>query len=217
MKRFWGAYGNKPDDANTGRYNPDEPLIKQFRTPVHCAVVSKDDIVYVCDRVNDRIQSFTPDGKFIKEVRISPNTLGDGSTWDIAFSKDPQQKFMYLADGHDEKVWILDRDSMEVLTSFGDGRQTAGSVLRRAQHRHRLKGQYLHDRNLRRSSLQRFISRACRPSRRERIRARSGRRRAIRTRRTPGSGLQASEHRSWKAGSGLLPAFLFWRLDRVDA
>jgi hypothetical protein len=126
MKRFWGAYGNKPDDANTGRYNPTEPLIKQFRTPVHCAVVSNDRIVYVCDRVNDRLQSFTTEGKFIKEVRISPNTLGDGSTWDIAFSKDPQQKFMYLADGHDEKVWILDRDSMEVLTSFGTGGKQPG-------------------------------------------------------------------------------------------
>src|SRR5216684_193610 len=126
MKRFWGAYGNKPDDANTGRYNPAEPLIKQFRTPVHCAVVSNDDIVYACDRVNNRIQSFTTQGMFLKEVRISPNTLGDGSTWDIAFSKDPQQKYMYVADGHDEKVWILDRASMEVLTSFGTGGKQPG-------------------------------------------------------------------------------------------
>ena len=126
MKRFWGAYGNKPYDTNTGRYNPDEPLIKQFRNPVHCAVISHDNIVYVCDRVNDRLQSFHPDGTFIKEVRISPRTLGDGSTWDIAFSKDPQQKYMYLADGHDEKVWILDRVSMEVLTSFGDGGKQPG-------------------------------------------------------------------------------------------
>jgi len=126
MKRFWGAYGNKPDDANTGRYNPDEPLIKQFRTPVHCAVISKDNIVYVCDRVNDRLQSFKPDGTFIKEIQVSPRTLGDGSTWDIAFSKDAQQKYMYLADGHDEKVWILDRASMEVLTSFGTGGKQPG-------------------------------------------------------------------------------------------
>jgi hypothetical protein len=126
MKRYWGAYGNKPDDANTGRYNPAEPLIKQFRTPVHCAVVSNDRVVYVCDRVNDRLQSFTTEGKFIKEVQISPKTLGDGSTWDIAFSKDPDQKFMYLADGHDEKVWILDRKSMEVLTSFGSGGKQPG-------------------------------------------------------------------------------------------
>jgi hypothetical protein len=126
IKRFWGGYGNKPDDANTGRYDPTAPLIQQFRTPVHCAVISNDDVVYVCDRVNDRLQSFTPEGKFLKEVRISPNTLGDGSTWDIAFSKDPQQQFMYLADGHDEKIWILDRKNMEVLTSIGSGGKQPG-------------------------------------------------------------------------------------------
>jgi len=126
MKRFWGAYGNKPDDTNTGRYNPDEPLIQQFRNPVHCAVPSADGTVYVCDRVNDRIQAFKTDGTFIKEVRISPRTLGDGAVWDIAFSKDPQQKYLYLVDGHDEKIWILDRASLEVLTSFGDGGKQPG-------------------------------------------------------------------------------------------
>ena len=126
FKRYWGAYGNKPDDTNMGRYNPDAPPIQQFRTPVHCAEMSKDRIVYVCDRVNDRIQVFTPEGKFIKEAWVSKRTLGDGSTWDIAFSNDPAQKFIYLADGHDEKVWILDRQSLEILTSFGDGGKMPG-------------------------------------------------------------------------------------------
>ncbi len=126
MKRFWGAYGNKPDDANTGRYEPTAPLIQQFRTPVHCAIASNDRVVYVCDRVNDRIQSFTTEGKFLKEVRVSPNTLGDGSTWDIAFSRDAAQKYMYVADGHDERVWIMDRVSMELLTSFGTGGKQPG-------------------------------------------------------------------------------------------
>jgi hypothetical protein len=108
FKRYWGAYGNKPDDTNLGRYNPDAPPAQQFRTPVHCAEMSNDRLVYVCDRVNDRIQVFTPEGKFVKEAWVSKRTLGDGSTWDIAFSNDPQQKFIYLADGKDEKVWILD-------------------------------------------------------------------------------------------------------------
>jgi len=76
--------------------------------------------------VNDRIQVFKKDGSFVKEVFIAKRTLGDGAVWDIAFSKDPQQKFMYLADGHDEKVWILDRESMEVLTSFGSGGKQPG-------------------------------------------------------------------------------------------
>ena len=88
--------------------------------------MSVDRMVYVCDRVNDRIQVFTPEGKFIKEAWVSKRTLGDGSTWDIAFSNDPQQKFIYLADGKDEKVWILDRQSLEILTSFGDGGRQPG-------------------------------------------------------------------------------------------
>src|SRR6185503_17029250 len=124
--RFWGAYGEKPDDGALPAYNPSGPLVRQFRGPVHCAVISNDRIVYVCDRRNDRIQSFTPDGKFLKEIQVSPKTLGDGSTWDIAFSKDPQQKYMYLADGHDEKVWIIDRASLEILTSFGSGGKQPG-------------------------------------------------------------------------------------------
>jgi hypothetical protein len=58
IKRFWGAYGNVPSDSNYGGYDPDAPLIPQFRTPVHCADPSNDGLVYVCDRVNDRIQVF---------------------------------------------------------------------------------------------------------------------------------------------------------------
>ena len=57
-------------------------------------------------------------------MRIAPKTLGDGSVWDIAFSKDAQQKYIYLADGKNEKVYIIERQSLEILTSFGDaGRQ----------------------------------------------------------------------------------------------
>ena len=150
FKRYWGAYGNKPDDTNLGRYNPDAPLAQQFRTPVHCAEMSVDRMVYVCDRVNDRIQVFTPEGKFIKEAWVSKRTLGDGSTWDIAFSNDPQQKFIYLADGKDEKVWILDRQIARDPHELRRRREDARPVLRRAQHRDRLEGQHLHDRDLRR-------------------------------------------------------------------
>jgi DNA-binding beta-propeller fold protein YncE len=126
MKRYWGAYGNKPDDTNTGAYNPDAPLIQQFRSPVHCAELSNDGFVYVCDRPNDRLQIFTREGKFVKEVRIAPKTLGDGSTWDIAFSKDPQQTYMYLADGKNERVYIMNRQSLEILSQFGDGGRQPG-------------------------------------------------------------------------------------------
>ncbi|HEV8600203.1 MAG TPA: hypothetical protein VGQ69_12635 [Gemmatimonadales bacterium] len=126
IKRFWGAYGKEPSDSNFGRYNPDAPLIPQFRNPVHCAEPTPDGLVYVCDRPNDRIQVFKKDGSFVKEVRIAPKTLGDGSVWDIAFSRDPQQKYLYLADGKNEHIYVMDRQSLEILTMFGDGGRQPG-------------------------------------------------------------------------------------------
>jgi DNA-binding beta-propeller fold protein YncE len=126
IKRYWGAYGNRPDDASLGPYNPDAPLVQQFRNPVHCAEPTSDGLVYVCDRPNDRIQVFRKDGTFVKEARIAPRTLGDGSVWDIAFSRDPQQKYLYLADGKNQKVYVMDRQTLEILTSFGDGGRQPG-------------------------------------------------------------------------------------------
>ena len=126
MKRYWGAYGNKPSDENLGRYNPNVPLVQQFRNPVHCAELSNDNIVYVCDRVNNRIQTFTKEGKFLKEVQVERESLADGSAWDIAFSRDPQQRYLYLADGRNQKMHIIERASLEVLTSFGEGGRQPG-------------------------------------------------------------------------------------------
>ena len=125
-KRHWGAYGHKPDDTNLGRYNPDAPPAQQFRNPVHCAELSNDGLLYVCDRPNDRIQVFKTDGTFVKEQFIEKRTLGDGSAWDIAFSKDPQQKYVYLADGSNEKIHILMRDTLEEVANFGDGGRQPG-------------------------------------------------------------------------------------------
>jgi DNA-binding beta-propeller fold protein YncE len=125
-KRHWGAYGHKPDDTDMGRYKPDDPPPQQFRNPVHCVELSKDNMLYVCDRVNDRIQVFKPDGTYIKEMFYQKETLGSGSAWDIAFSRDPQQKFIYLADGENDRVHIIDRQSLELLSSFGEGGRQPG-------------------------------------------------------------------------------------------
>jgi len=125
-KRHWGAYGKPPTDETLGRYVAGTKDVPQFRNPVHCAVLSTDNLLYVCDRVNDRIQVYNPDGTFLKEYYYYTNTLGDGSVWDIAFSRDPQQRFLYVGDGSNEKIHILDRKTMEVLTSFGDGGRQPG-------------------------------------------------------------------------------------------
>jgi DNA-binding beta-propeller fold protein YncE len=124
-KRHWGAYGAKPSDDRVPAYNPKAPPSKQFNT-VHCAIVSNDGFVYVCDRVNDRIQVFRKDGTFVKEAFIDPNTYRSGSVWDLAFSRDAQQTYLYAANGVDEKINILLRSSLEVLTSFGDGGRAPG-------------------------------------------------------------------------------------------
>jgi hypothetical protein len=126
MKRFWGAYGNKPDDTPLPPYNPSNPPAQQFYNPVHCADMSVDRLIYVCDRVGDRLQVFTPEGKFVKEQWYEKNTLNAGSVWDIAFSKDAQQKYIFMADGVNEKVKIIDRQTLEELTTFGDGGRYPG-------------------------------------------------------------------------------------------
>jgi hypothetical protein len=125
-KRHWGAYGKTPDDTNLGPYDPSAPPAQQFRNPVHCAVPADDGLLYVCDRVNDRIQIFKEDGTFVKEIFVLKNTRGDGSAWEIAFSKDPKQKFLYLSDGANEKIHVFDRESMTEIYSFGDGGRQPG-------------------------------------------------------------------------------------------
>jgi len=112
IKRFWGAYGNKPDDAPQGKYDPKAVALQQFRNPVHCVALANDGLLYVCDRQHDRVQIFHTDGKFQKEYFFSKDTLGSGSTWEIAFSKDPAQRFIYLTDGQNERVRIVERSTM---------------------------------------------------------------------------------------------------------
>ena len=125
FKRYWGAYGNRPSDDRV-TYTPGEPLPQQFVGPVHCAEPSNDGLIYVCDRGADRIQVFRPDGTFVKEAQIAAETVGAGATWDIAFSQDDQQEFIYVADGSNMKVHIVDRDSLEVLYVLGEGGRQSG-------------------------------------------------------------------------------------------
>ena len=126
MKRYWGAYGNKPDDGDLGKYDPSAAPPKQFRNPVHCVERSNDGMVYVCDRQANRVQVFKPDGTFIKEAHFARQTLASGSAWDIAFSKDPQQRFIFLADGTNEKIRVIVRETMMEITNFGDGGRQPG-------------------------------------------------------------------------------------------
>jgi len=118
FKRMWGAYGHTPDDAPLGPYNPDAPPAQQFRLP-HNISISRDGFVYVADRPNNRIQVFRKDGTFVKEAFVSKRTLLQGAASGFALSSDPQQRFLYMIDGANHHVWILDRQSLRILARFG--------------------------------------------------------------------------------------------------
>jgi hypothetical protein len=126
FKRLWGAYGNPPNDADPGPYNPVAPVDQQFRNPVHCVHISRDGLVYVCDRANDRMQVFTKQGKFVKEFTLHPLTLGRGSVWQFAFSIDEGQKFLLLDDGENNVIWTVRRDDGTIVGHTGHNGRNAG-------------------------------------------------------------------------------------------
>jgi DNA-binding beta-propeller fold protein YncE len=125
-KRHWGAYGEPPEDGDLGAYDPAAPPARSFRSPVHAVALSRDGGVYVADRVNDRIQVFRKDGTFLEEAFIRPATLSMGSAWDMALSPDPDQAWLYLADGTNNKIWILSREGLEVVGELGRSGRYAG-------------------------------------------------------------------------------------------
>ena len=117
FRRIWGAYGEKPAEGPAAKYDPDAPPSRSFSSGVHCVLMGNDGLVYVCDRNADRIQIFHPDGTFVKEFFVSPKSAGNGTTADLDFS--PDQKYMFVADASNQKVWILQRGSFEIVGSFG--------------------------------------------------------------------------------------------------
>ena len=124
-KRHFGAYGNPPVDGPPVPFTPGQSELPPQFGLVHCVVISNDGLVYVCDRVYDRIQVFQKDGTFVTEKVITPDVVG-AVVNDIALSHDPEQRFMYVTDHASSKVWILLRDTMEVVSSFGYGGHFVG-------------------------------------------------------------------------------------------
>lgn len=125
-KRHWGAYGNMPGDSDLPAYEPGSEPTRDFRGPVHAVRLASDGLVYVADRTGDRIQVFRHDGTFVKEALVAPWTRDQGSVWDIELSPFDDERWLFVADGHNKKVWILERDTLEAAGSFGRGGRQAG-------------------------------------------------------------------------------------------
>ena len=122
-KRHWGAYGNRPDDSKIADYNPQSP---QFGNPVHCVRLTRENLVYVCDRMNNRIQVFKKSGEFVTQYVYEPDTKGSGSVWDLVFSEDAGQRYLLVADGTNNEVRIVLRATGEVIGAFGRPGRQAG-------------------------------------------------------------------------------------------
>ena len=128
-KRHWGAYGKPPVDEKPNLRRTEPPTKAQLETfgnPVHCVRLSRDGLVYVCDRLNNRIQVFRRDGTFVKELPVEPATAGNGSVWDLALSRDPEQRLLILADGRNNQILTLARDTGAVVSSLGRPGRYAG-------------------------------------------------------------------------------------------
>jgi DNA-binding beta-propeller fold protein YncE len=128
FKRMWGAYGNKPDDNAPNKLTDDGPGPQQFNT-VHGIQVSDDGTVYVADRLNNRMQVFALDGKFQREIFIQRKTKLLGTAFSVAFSPDPQQELLYLADAGNGKIHIFDRKTLNEVGSFGRIGRYAGEFI----------------------------------------------------------------------------------------
>jgi DNA-binding beta-propeller fold protein YncE len=121
---MWGAFGNPPPP--TFAANAPAPQVQttpegppEFGLP-HAIKVSRDGVVYVADRINNRIQLFTRDGKFLKQVRVT----NEGSDVvpvpaGFAFSPDRKQQYLYVVDSGPMRVVIFDREKMTQIGAIG--------------------------------------------------------------------------------------------------
>ena len=128
--RHWGAYGQTPDDSYTYEYPVDPENPPQHYSTVHGIIGSTDGLVYVADRRGNRVQAFTQDGEYLMERFVLPETGGSGTGFSLGLSRDPEQRILYLIDGTNQRVWMLNRDDLEILGRFGRPGRQAGEFIR---------------------------------------------------------------------------------------
>jgi hypothetical protein len=149
FKRGWGGHGMPLSEISNGPIPPYQwnggppPPEKNFVPDLHFAEFSRDGMVYVGERGQNRISVYTKQGQWLKDFSVAPNTpargegcggLADmkrppcGTTYKLAISRDQPQKFLYVADGTNNRVWILDRTTGKTMGSFGGNGKYAGEL-----------------------------------------------------------------------------------------
>lgn len=113
-------------DATTGAFK------RQWRghggdfQRISSVAVSKDGMVYAGDRKGNKVQVFKKDGTFVKELEVAKGTLANGSVWDVNFSSDPKQTWLFVADGQNSTVRVFDRATLKAAGTIGDGGRWPG-------------------------------------------------------------------------------------------
>jgi len=124
FKRMWGAFGSMPPPGLAANLPVPQPQTTPEGPPdfglPHAVKVSRDGIVYLADRINNRIQMFTTAGKFLRQVRVG----NEGSTVvpvpaGFAFSPDKKQQFLYVVDSGPMRVVVFDRQTMTQIGAIG--------------------------------------------------------------------------------------------------
>ena len=149
FKRGWGGHGMPLSEVSndpipgykwTGGPPPEE---RNFVPELHFVEISKDRRVYIGERGQNRIQVFTTEGKWLQDIYVSPNTPAQrggcggvtsvkgspcGTTYKMVISKDQQQKYLFVADGHNDVIWMVDRQSGKTLGYLGGHGRLAGQL-----------------------------------------------------------------------------------------
>jgi DNA-binding beta-propeller fold protein YncE len=127
--RHWGAYGERPHDDRLPAYDPAQPPSRSFGSPVHCVRLTRDGLVYVCDRVNNRVQVFRRDGAFVQEFFVARETRLNGAVADLVPSRDEHQHFLFSVDNTNSVARVLRRQDGAELASFGRMGRYAGQFM----------------------------------------------------------------------------------------
>lgn len=129
FKRGWGAYGKPLNEISTDdedhEYAPNGPVPPDFAG--HLTInVSNDGLVYAADRNANRIHVTTKAGEFIDEWVVAPGTGIGGSTGGVELSPDPEQRFLYVSDLTNNRIWFLNRADGRVLGEMGHMGENGG-------------------------------------------------------------------------------------------